>query len=52
MRPTVSNWAISWVIGMGDLDETLVTDVMAEATPEDQIAVLGTEWGEDWFVVA
>jgi hypothetical protein len=41
-----------WVIGMGDLDETLVTDVMAEATPEDQIAVLGAEWGEDWFVVA
>ncbi len=41
-----------WVIGMGDLDETLLTDVMAEATAEDQIAVLGAEWGKDWFVLA
>jgi hypothetical protein len=41
-----------WVIGMGDLDAALVTDVMAEATAEDQIAVLGAEWGADWFVVA
>jgi hypothetical protein len=42
----------AWVIGMGGQDEALVTDVMAAATAEDQIAVLGAEWGEDWFVVA
>jgi hypothetical protein len=41
-----------WVMGLLELDESLVGDVMAESDAADQIEVLGSVWGDDWFVVA